>query len=119
MKYPHQNVALDKETIEQASQLANIWHLPTDRFLSAVISRSIERTYNAVLTGVSIEEFSKISADELSTLLITLIQRLSEVKANKVLAEVVETFDNTQILLDITTEIQRLESLIEKIKRAK
>lgn len=119
MKHPHQNVSLDKETIEQASQLSKIWQLPTDRFLSAVISRCIERTYTAVFTGVSIEEFSKISADELSTLLITLIQRLNEVKANKVLAEVVETFDNREILESLTTEITCLESLIEKIKRAK
>lgn len=114
-----QGLNFSNETIAQASELAKLWGLPQKRHFSAVVSRTIERTYTAVFTGVSIEEFSKISADELSTLLITLIQRLNEVKANKVLAEVVETFDNREILESLTTEITRLESLIEKIKRAK
>jgi hypothetical protein len=59
-----QSLLFDAETLEQAKNLAEKWGLPEKRYFSAVVSRSIERSYTDEFTGIKIANLDKISDTE-------------------------------------------------------
>lgn len=107
------NLSFDNETIHQVNSLCDMWGVSKTRGFSFAVSRAVERAFVAELAGIRVEEFSILEDDEFELLIVTLMEKINTLKGN------LRQVNSDEILDILTTEITRLESLIEKIKRAK
>jgi hypothetical protein len=46
-------IQIDKEQERQAKELAKVWGLPKQRYMSKVLSRCLERVYQQVIMGAA------------------------------------------------------------------